>query len=273
MLPRILILIALAAVHLAAADPPWKKRLTPVVPGPFMPVPSGTIDLQVSWKGMIDAGKLRMEWAPPDAHKPGAYIVRSSAQSIGLAAMLFPYQNNFWAELDPTSLKPRLFHAVETDAEETKTTTSRFLDDHVEYKESAKSLTDGKVSDKNVEFKFAPVFEIFSAMLMVRSQKLNDGDQIVLVLQPFDSAHLLHVTVMGHEVHHDRKTIRLSVAMDHIARKSLTLKPYKKLKGDATLWLSDDDDRIPVELRAAVFIGDVRATLTNYQPTKENGNH
>lgn len=262
---RLLILIALAAGHLAAADPPWKKQLTPATPGPFTPLPAGAIDFQVSWKGLIDAGKLRMEWAPPEANKPGTYVVRSSAQSTGLAAALFPYQNNFWAELDPASLKPRLFHAVETDAREIKTTTSRFFDDHAEYKESAKSLSDGKISDKNIEFKFSPVFEIFSAMLMVRSQKLADGDQIFLVMQPFDATHLLHVTVKGHEVHHDRKTIRLSVAMDRISRKTLDLKPYKKLRGDATLWLSDDAERIPVELRAAVFIGDVRATLTNYQ--------
>jgi hypothetical protein len=37
------------------------------------------------------------------------------------------------------------------------------------------------------------------------------------------------------------------------------------MKRDATLWLSDDEDRIPVELRAAVFIGDVRAVLTNFR--------
>ena len=266
MLFRSLLVTTLAAGTLAADDPPWKKQLSAGAPGPFMPVPSGTIDLQLSWKGMIDAGKLRMEWAPPDAKKPGFYVVRSSAQSIGLAAALFPYQNSFWAELDPVSLKPRLFHAVETDDQETKTSTSKFFDDHLEYKESAKSLSDGKVSDKSADFQFAPVFEIFSAMLMVRSQKLADGDQIVFVVQPFDSANLVRVTVKGHEIHNDRKTIHLTVAMDHIARKSLTLKPYKKLKGDASLWLSDDADRIPVEFRAAVFIGDVRATLTNWKP-------
>ena len=262
---RTLTLLALAVGHLTAADPAWKKQLSPATPGPFTPLPAGAIDFQVSWKGMIDAGKLRMEWAPPEANKPGIYVVRSSAQSSGLAAALFPYQNNFWAELDPASLKPRMFHAVETDASEIKITTSRFTDDHVEYKESAKALSDGKISDKSIEFKFSPVFEIFSAMLMVRSQKLADGDQITLVIQPFDATHLLHITVKGHEIHNDRKTIRLGVAMDRISRKTLELKPYKKLRGDATLWLSDDADRIPVELRAAVFIGDVRATLTNWR--------
>jgi hypothetical protein len=48
--------------------------------------------------------------------------------------------------------------------------------------------------------------------------------------------------------------------MRKIDRKTNELLPYKKLKQDATLWLSDDADRMPVELRAAAFIGDVRVT-------------
>jgi len=43
--------------------------------------------------------------------------------------------------------------------------------------------------------------------------------------------------------------------------------PYKKLKKPVTLWLSDDADRVPLELRAAVYIGDVRAVLTNFSKT------
>lgn len=49
--------------------------------------------------------------------------------------------------------------------------------------------------------------------------------------------------------------------MQKIDRRSLKLKAYKKLKSDATLWLSDDADRVPIEFRAAVFIGDIRAVL------------
>jgi hypothetical protein len=32
----------------------------------------------------------------------------------------------------------------------------------------------------------------------------------------------------------------------------------------ATLWLSDDANRLPLELRAEVFIGDVRMTLKSW---------
>ena len=256
---------ALAAGHLVAEEPAWKKQLTPATTGPFGPTPACTLDFRVSWKGMINAGVLRMEWAPRDGKKPDTYVVRSFASSTGLATLLFPYRSSFQSELDPTTLIPRSFRATEIDKKETKSSTTTFFNDRVEYEEYTKTLKDGTTSEKKLAFEFFPVFDIFSAMLHVRSEKLENGEQIFIVMQPFDTAHLLHVTVKAHEIHQDRKTIRLSVGMDKIDRKSLELKPYKKLKREATLWLSDDAERIPVEMRAEVFIGDVRATLTGYQ--------
>lgn len=102
-------------------------------------------------------------------------------------------------------------------------------------------------------------------MLHVRSQKLDTGDKISLIAQPFGTAYLLRVTVQGRELHNGHNTIRLNLGMRKIDRKSLELLAYKKLKKDATLWLSDDAERIPVEFRAAAFIGDGRATLISHR--------
>ncbi len=259
-------LVVLTACQIATAEPAWKNELTSTEPGSWPKLPHCTLDMQVSWKGMLNAGRLRIEFAPKDAEKPGLFVVRSSAASTGPASVLFPYQSHFWSELDPSSLKPRFFHAVETDHRETVTTNARHYKDRVETWEITQALHNktAPVHSKRV-FHHAPVFDIFSAMLHVRGQKLEAGDAITLVIQPFDNPYLLRVKVLGREIHCDRKTIRLSVGMRKIDRKTLELRPYKKMKGDATLWLSDDEDRIPVELRAAVFIGDVRAVLTDFR--------
>jgi hypothetical protein len=262
---RWLIFIPLLTLSIAHAAPTWKGELTSSTPGPFPKLAPTVLDLQVSWNGTINAGTARVEFAPPDAKKPGNLIVRSSAASHGAAAALFPYQTNFWSELDPTSLRPRLFHAVETDDKEKVDTTVRYFPTRVESQEINKLLKTGKTTRSDRTFDFAPVFDIFSAMLHVRSQKLDSGDQIVLVVRPFGTSYLLKVNVVGREPHHGRNAIRLSMGMRKIDRKTLELLPYKKLKRDATLWLSDDADRIPLELRAAVFIGDIRATLTSHR--------
>jgi hypothetical protein len=205
-----------------------------------------------------------MDFAPPDAKKTGAYVVRSSASSQGAAALLFPYQTNFWSELAPSSLRPRYFLAVETDKKEKVTTSVRHFSTRVESQEIIQQLSSGVRKQTDDHFDFAPVFDIFSAMLHVRSQKLVAGDQLTLVIHPFDTPYLLRVKVQGREVHNGCKAIRLTVGLRKINRKTSELIAYKKLKQDATLWLSDDAERIPIEVRAAAFIGDVRVTLAEH---------
>lgn len=258
-------LAATVSCAFAQAAPEWAKDLTPGTPGPFPLLAPTSLDLQLTWKGMLNSGKLKMEFAPPDSKKPGMYVVRSSATSMGAAAALFPYQHSFWAEVNPKSLQPALFQATETDKAETSTTTVQFSDKQVTSHEMKKQLKTGTVSTKDRTFTFTPVYDIFSAMLHVRSQKLDAGDKICIVIQPFDQPYLLRVKSLGSEQHNGQKAIRLSLSMSKIHRRKMTLEPYKKLTGPATLWLSDDADRVPIEFRASVFIGEVRATLINRQ--------
>jgi hypothetical protein len=112
------------------------------------------------------------------------------------------------------------------------------------------------------EFRFTPMHDVFSAMLQVRSHKLADGDRLVLPILPFDKPYLLRVHVVGREKFADRDTIKLSVSLQKIDPKTKALLPYHKMK-KTTLWLSDDANRIPVEIRSEVFIGDVRMTLAS----------
>ncbi len=260
---RLLAVLAVLLSPMAHAAPAWQKELTSPASGTFARPAPLVLDYQLSWKGAIDSGKVRIEFAPPDVKKPGTYVVRSSSASLGAAAVLFPYQNHFWSELDPASLRPRFFHAVETDKKETVTTTVRHLPGKVESREITKITKTGKTKQTDKVFAFSPVFDVFSAMLHVRSQKLNNGDHITVVIHPFDTPYLLRVKVIGREVHNGQNAIRLSLGMRKIDRKTMELLPYKKLKQDVTMWLSDDADRVPLELRAAAFIGDVRATLVS----------
>ena len=248
-----------------AAEPAWKGELSSPTLGNHQRIAPGVLDLKVTWNGMIDSGKLRIHFAPADAKKPKAYVVTSTATSTGAAAKIFPYQSDFWSELDPETLKPRLFNAVETDSSEKTTTVTRFSSTKVTCSETSQPLPKGTPKTTEKTFEFAPVFDIFSAMLYVRSQKLVNGDSIKLVIQPFKTPYLLTINVAGRENHAGRETIRLTVGMRKIDPITMELRAYKKMKKNATLWLSDDQDRIPVEFRAAIFIGDIRAKLDSFQ--------
>jgi hypothetical protein len=257
--------LVLAAAVLAGATlsaaPAWKAELTSPATGAHPRLQPTTLEFQMSWKGMINSGTLKMDFQPADARKPGAYVVRSSAQSQGVAARLFPYRSQFWSDLHPDTYRPRFFQASVDDAKKEATTTVRHFADRVESRETSVSKRTRLTETSDETFRFSPVFDIFSAMLHVRSQTLAPDERISIVIHPFDNPYLLRVHCQGRVIHNGRPALKLSVGMQKIDRNTLELKPYKKLKRDATLWLSDDADRIPLEFRAAVFIGDVRATL------------
>ncbi len=262
-----LLISVLTACSLSAsqAAPAWMKDLTPATLGPHPPLAASVLELNVSWKGIVNSGNVIMEFAPKGAKKPGAFVVRSTAVSLGPAAVIFPYEGSSWTELETSTLKPRFFHSVETKDDETVTTTTRYFPKSVESKVTTSQTGKTAGAPKSQSFSFSPVFEVYSAILNIRSQKLAQDDQITLVIHPFNNPYLLRAKVLGREKHDGRDTIRLSVDMLKIDRKTLELKPYKKIKSAATLWLSDDADRIPVELRADVFIGDIRATLSGFR--------
>lgn len=257
---RLFTLVTLVAAASACASPAWKSDLSSPVLGSHPRLAPTSLDYQISWKGILDSGRLRIEFAPPGEKKPGAYVAKAYGRSHGAAAKIHPYQFNTWSELHPAPLIPRFSRNSETDKNGTEVTTMRYGSQRVETDTWAKSIS-GKIENKHRVFEQSFVHDIFSAMLHIRSQPLASGDRINLVIQASDQPYLLRIRCLGRERHNGLATIKLSAGMSKIDRQTLALQPYKKLKRDATLWLSDDDDRIPVEVRAAIFVGDVRAVL------------
>ena len=62
----------------------------------------------------------------------------------------------------------------------------------------------------------------------------------------------------------DKILIIINLKLNKIDEKTMKLKSYKKMK-TTTMWLSDDQERLPMEFRVDAFIGDVRAVLDGYR--------
>jgi len=259
-IPTFLLLLLITPPCLA--DPAWKSEIKPQSKGSFPALPPTSLHYRVSWKGMLDAGSVRIDFAPKKHQKTGSYVVSSSSRSLGPASSLFPYESSFWSEIHPVHLTAQRFYATEKDKRESTESKTIFSPSKTEYSETSRDLRKGTVTTQTKSFAHAPVHDLFSAMLFVRSQKLDKGDRIALVTNPFGTPYLVRIHVADHVMHNKQSAIHLRISMHKINRNTLELQPYKKLKRSASLWLSNDKLRIPLELRAAVFIGDVRATLT-----------
>jgi hypothetical protein len=249
----------------AFSAPAWESEITLREAGSRPLIESCSLDFTLSWKGMLKAGTMHIDFAPPDAKKPGSFVTKSSASSQGAAAILFPYKLNYWSEIDPKTLRPKYFHSTEIDDVESIVTTNRYSSGKTKVNEVSTKVKTGAVATEAYTFPIGPAYDMFSAILSLRSKKLDPGDEHTLLLVPLKTPYLLKVRVEAKEKHMERDAIRLSFSLRKIDRKSHELVPYKKLKKPVTLWMSDDKDRIPLELRASVYIGDVRAVLTDFK--------
>lgn len=252
------LVLLLALCVPALAD--WKTEVTPATLGPHPKMAPQEFEYRLSWKGMVDAGKLNFSFGAKDPKFPSDYNAKVTGGSTGLASKLYRNKMTVMSRLDPATLRPRVCVGVQDEGDEVNTTRTTWRGPVVQTEETIRITKNGKSGTINTEFRFTPVHDVFSAMLHVRSQKLDNGDKLTIPLLPFNKPYLLTVNVLGREKFADRDTIKLSVALQKIDPKTKNLLPYKKMKS-TTLWLSDDANRIPVELRSEVFIGDVRMTL------------
>lgn len=251
------------AEHLVSpvgVTPSWASQLTLKKQGNFPALKPARYTYLVTWKGEVNAGKVVVEYGNPANKKAGMFVVSAKGESTGLAAALYEYRGFFWSEMDERTHVPRLFTGAEdVEGKHVKHEIS-FSGGAVKTNQKTKELDSGKEYENTYEHTLGPIHDLFSGMLWVRSQPLADGDELCFIVQPGDTPYLVRVKVLKREKFGERAAIKLSISMQKIVRETLELKAYKKMKS-ANLWISDDEERALLEIRASVFIGDVRVTL------------
>ena len=113
------------------------------------------------------------------------------------------------------------------------------------------------------DFTMPDLFDLHSAALYLRSQPLKQGSVYRLAVYAATNAYLATVTVTGREKSSVRagtyNAIKLDLRLKRIG-KHLELEPHKKFRG-ATIWVSDDADRLILRIDAQVYVGTVFAEL------------
>jgi Protein of unknown function (DUF3108) len=113
------------------------------------------------------------------------------------------------------------------------------------------------------DFTLPNLFDLHSAALYLRSQPLKQGSVYGVAIYAATNAYLATVTVIGREKISVRagtyNAIKLDLRLKHIG-KHLELEPHKKFRR-ATIWVSDDAERLVLRVDAQIFVGTVFAEL------------
>ena len=244
------------------AQPKWINEVNLTKTGPHLKVRPIQLTYDLSWNGSVTAGQATIRFGHPDPRYPKNYIAQSYGSTTGFARKLFPFDFNYTSFLRPTNYRPQVFIADEITKKDQKLTETRFSSKRVTSTEKKKKFGDGTTGTKVNTFDYPNALGVHSAVLWVRSLEMKQGEEAVFVVMPFRSPYLCRVTNLGSEVLASRRTIKYDLQLQKIDKTTLELKTYDKVKS-LILWISDDAERLPLEFRSKVFIGDVRAVLTS----------
>lgn len=242
----------------------WLDRASNDYPGPFKYVRPMKLSYIMGWENKLNAGKMEVSITQP---LPGVYQTNASGQSTGIARALFKYDFNGVGQTNAQTLKPINFRLV--DYLKGKKTIFQTMFPPLQMIHDTTIVdteTGTKTPYRNISrFKKDVGLDLMSSALYLRSQALTKGQSISLVTSSFSNPYLVDFKVLGRETKtvsdKSYKTIKIAIQINEIDS-TLAIQPYSKIN-QATVWISDDEYRVPVEFKGDIFIGSISVRLTD----------
>ncbi len=200
------------------------------------------------------------------------FQLEGTGRTVGLARLLWKFDVNYRSIVNADTLRPIESNQTESYRSK-KLFTGLFFNNggveskRVEWPNASKS--------KTRNFDFTNLFDMHSALLYLRSQPLTNGSVYRVVIYPATSAYLATLTVTGREKISVRPGTYNAIKLDlrlHKIGKHFELEPHRKFRR-ATIWISDDANRLPLRAEAQIFIGTVFGELQSARLEPERSQH
>lgn len=252
------IVLAAMVVSVCESAEPWTDRIGPETPGPFPLVRPFSAEFRFGWSDIEAASAKARLWYSEDKIN-----VEVEGGTNGLARTLWQLDARHEAVILKEGLKPVGFLQTEKYAKKRVRTEAVFKPEGLWRIRAVPS--DPKNVARWKRIKVEPVRDIISAMLLIRSQVLNNGDKIAVVAFPGDAPFLVDVTVAKREQIRTAGTLRRAIKLDFEiqridVKKKGRLVPHGKFRS-GSVWISDDENRIPLRAEVDIFIGYVFGEL------------
>ena len=241
--------------------PSWMEDVTRMPPGGHANLRPVKLGYTLSWNNRVNAGKFQISVVEPEDGSD-QFIGDASGQSSGFARVLWPYDFRARSVITQESLRPIVFQLSEKDRNATNSYDIIFESDRQVYTTTAQKNNEKAITaTSGFDFDFGQ--DVLYSAFYLRSHSLENGEKISMVVTPFNRPYLTELKVMGRETRKIKgktySTIRLDVRVGKI-NPDLSIKTYDKIK-QTSLWVSDDEYRIPLELQSQISVGFVSARL------------
>ena len=247
-------ILPLALAGIGQAAPSWESTLTKDPPGNFPELRPVRTTYHFGWSGFT-AGVGDMHFTNTGDKR---FQLEATGRTIGLVRAWWKLDASYRGLANAETLRPIESKQTEIYRKKKLVTDLTFTDSGV-----TRARTEGTGAKAAKPFNFPGLFDLHSALLYLRSQPLSDHSVYRIVVYPATSAYLTTVTVLGRERVSVRagtyNAIKVDLQLKRLG-KNLELEPHRKFRR-ATVWISDDANRIPLRIEAQIFVGTVFAEL------------
>jgi Protein of unknown function (DUF3108) len=239
----------------------WESTLSPHAPGPFPELRPVRVTYNFGWNGIAAAAAdLRLSKSTE-----GRLQIEANGHTIGLARSLWHFDVAHVSTTEAQTLRPIQIRETEALRSKKVETEINFTPQGVTSKRDEER--DSSVKSKTRHFDQINLHSIDSALLYLRSQSFKPDSVQRIVVYPATSAYLITITPSGHD-HLTLPTgsydaLKLDLQLSKIGRKR-ELMPHKKFRR-ATVWLSNDPNRLVLRIEAQIFAGTIFAELQSVQ--------
>ena len=261
---RVLLFLLLVPATTWGGLQDWQKDLSSSGPGAF-PLPREQIAIyHFGWSRFIHAGEAAATFTKP---KPDILQLDVKGGSIGLVRDLWRLDASHKAVARASTLRPLRIKQTEVYASKTVSTSLTFNAHGVS---SMRTVTPpDPVPPKVQKFTFPSVYDLQTALIYFRSQRLLPGDRLSLVVYPANTPYLVTIRVIGREQIQVKagnySALKLELYLQRI-NNQLGLEAHNKFKR-AFAWISDDSNRSLLRVEAEIFVGSVWAELQSVKFT------
>src|SRR6266566_4375483 len=235
----------------------WEATLTREPPGTFPELRPLHASYRFGWSGFT-AATGDVHFNKPSGDK---FQLDGTGRTIGFVRALWKLDVSHRAIANAQTVHPIETHQTENYRSKKIVTNLTFTNSGV-----TRTRTEGEggaAGTKTRQFSLPNLFDLHSAALYLRSQPLRDRSVYRIVVYPATNAYLATVTVVGREKISVRagtyNAIKLDLKLKRIG-KHLELEPHKKFRR-ASIWVSDDAERLLLRIEAQIFVGTVFADL------------
>lgn len=249
--PQYVIRVSLTLIALAIRGP---GRAQEARPSPFGP--GETLTYEIRWS-VFSAGEVVAALSKSGEGAGDPYEVKTSAHSRGFASLLFKVDDEVHSRFDPGTVCSQQISKKINEGR-------RHKDIRVVFDAARKlailderDLADPKAPLKHAENEIpACVQDVITAVYFVRSRPLHVGQQILVAVNDGSKTRQVVAEVQARE--------RIETPLGNRTAFRVETKVFGELyrrKGRMLIWFSDDEQRLPLRIKAVISVGVITGNL------------